>query len=278
VASLFRLDGVRGIALYSAYLMLKSFYRRVGDIYESSDLTIGPWSNEHQHAGPPAALLAREIEPLAGDMQVVRITYELMRPVPVASLRLESRELRPGRSVRLFGASLWAGETELVRATALCIRSKSIDYQPPAAIAPQEKIPKVQDSAPAEFPFFQSEVGYHTAMELRIGRGGIGQGFAAAWLRMRHPLVEGEVPSQLQRVAIAADSGNGVSSALDWQRYLFINPDLTIYIHRLPAGEWIGLDAHTTAEPTGVGIADDQLHDERGPIGRAVQSLFIDQA
>lgn len=256
--------------------MAVAFYRRNGDVFESTECTIGPWSAKHQHAGPPAALLARAFEALAGDMAIVRITYELMRPVPVAPLRIESRRLRPGRKVRLFGATLWAGQTELVRATALCIRAKPMVYQPPPAAVAHADMPAPLACAPAHFPFFKTDVGYHTSTELRIGRGGIGHGFAAAWLRMKAPLIEGEDPSPLQRVAIAADSGNGVSAALDWHRYLFINPDLTLYVHRLPAGDWIGLDAHTLAQPNGVGIADNQLRDEGGPIGRAVQSLFID--
>lgn len=255
-----------------------AFYRRAGDWFESTGLTTGPWSPEHQHAGPPAALLARTFESLAGDMAVVRITYELMRPVPIATLRIESRELRPGRRVRLFGASLWTGDTELVRATALCIRSTSLVYEPPPAVGPAAVMPAPEACTTARFPFFKSAIGYHTATELRFGRGGIGRGFAAAWIRMKYPLLEGEEPSPLQRVAIAADSGNGVSAGLDWRRYLFINPDLTLYVHRLPEGEWIGLDAHTIAQPHGVGIADSQLRDERGLIGRAVQSLFIDES
>ena len=137
-------------------------------------------------------------------------------------------------------------------------------------------MPSPAEAAPVTFPFFHTDVGYHTAMELRIGKGGIGQGYASAWLRMKHPLIEGEAPSPLERVAIAADSGNGVSASLDWRQYVFINPDLTLYVHRLPEGEWVGLRAHTIAGPDGMGVADDQLYDERGPIGRAVQSLYID--
>lgn len=258
--------------------MSEAFYRRDGDVFESTAFTTGPWRNEHQHAGPPAALLARAFEEIAGEMPIVRITYELMRPVPVATLRIESRTLRPGRKVRLLQATLWAGETELVRATALCIREKHIVYQPPPVVAPQVDMPTPEQSSLTHFPFFKTAVGYHTAMELRVGRGGIGHGFAAAWLRMKYPLVAGEQPSQLQRVAIAADSGNGVSTALDWRRYVFINPDLTLYVHRLPEGDWVGLHAHTQVESQGRGLADDQLHDARGPIGRAVQSLFVDEA
>ena len=73
---------------------------------------------------------------------------------------------------------------------------------------------------------------------------------------MRAALVAGEQPTPLQRVLIAADSGNGVSATLDWSRYVFINVDLTVHLHRLPAGEWVCLDAITVPEPTGVGLAD----------------------
>ncbi len=83
------------------------------------------------------------------------------------------------------------------------------------------------------------------------------------------------MPSPLQRVMVAADSGNGVSATLDLERYIFINVDLSVHLHRLPEGEWIGLDAVTLPEPEGVGLADSVLHDERGPIGRALQTLLV---
>ena len=92
---------------------------------------------------------------------------------------------------------------------------------------------------------------------------------------MRQPLVAGEEPTPLQRVLVAADSGNGVSATLDWARYLFINVDLTVHLIEPPAGEWVCLDAITIPEPNGVGLADTALYDERGPIGRAVQTLLI---
>jgi hypothetical protein len=92
---------------------------------------------------------------------------------------------------------------------------------------------------------------------------------------MRHPLIAGEPPSPLQRVLIAADSGNGVSATLDWRRYLFINVDLTVQLHTLPVGEWVCLDAITIPQPTGMGLADTALYDERGPIGRATQTLLV---
>jgi hypothetical protein len=96
-------------------------------------------------------------------------------------------------------------------------------------------------------------------------------------MRMRHPLIAGEEPTPLQRVAIAADSGNGISSPLDFRRFVFINVDLSIHLGRPPDGEWICLDSTTIPDPTGVGITDTALYDERGPLGRAAQTLLIDE-
>ncbi len=94
-------------------------------------------------------------------------------------------------------------------------------------------------------------------------------------MRMRQPLVDGEQPSPLQRVLTAADSGNGVSVTLDWTRFLFINVDLSVYLERMPVGEWVCLDAVTRPQPNGIGVADTLLLDERGRIGRGLQSLLV---
>jgi hypothetical protein len=111
-------------------------------------------------------------------------------------------------------------------------------------------------------------------MEYRFTSGAFMEaGPATVWMRMDVPLLLGEEPTPLQRVLAAADSGNGVSASLDWKRFLFINVDLTVHLHRMPEGEWVCLDAVTLPEPNGVGMADTRLLDERGPIGRATQTL-----
>jgi hypothetical protein len=104
-------------------------------------------------------------------------------------------------------------------------------------------------------------------------------GPATDWIRLRVPLVAGEETAPLCRVAAAADFGNGVSWVLHrLDGYAFINPDLTIALHRHPDGEWVCLDAATYVGPHGVGLAESQLFDERGLVGRAVQSLLIERS
>jgi hypothetical protein len=131
---------------------------------------------------------------------------------------------------------------------------------------------------PFQWPFFRDLVGYHTGVETRMARGTFGSGRAAAWMRQRVPLVLGETPSPAQRVLTVADSGSGVGAAFDPARFVpVINADLTVALHRLPDGEWIGLDALTTLEARGVGLTRTGLYDVRGPIGEGLQSLVIGQ-
>jgi hypothetical protein len=212
-----------------------------------------------------------------------RITFDILGAVPIAPLTVEARVVRPGRSVEMLEAILRDESRDVIRATAWRIRIGAIEL--PAGLASEEPEAPVRRTgtpagpdAGADEPFFPTgeDAGYHTAMDRRFVSGAfLEPGPATVWLRMGYPLVEGEEPSPLQRVLVAADAGNGVSATLDYTRYLFVNVDLTIHLHRLPAGDWVCLEALTTPEPTGVGLADSLLHDERGPIGRALQTLLV---
>jgi hypothetical protein len=257
-----------------------SFYEIDGDRYLATELTRGPWDPGAQHAGPPAALLGREIErlPDAGEFQVGRVTFEILRSVPIAPVRVSARVLRPGRRVQLVEAELRdeAGEP-LMRANAWRLRTAPLEI-PPQAMAAAEPPPGPGQGAEAEFFPTGEELGYHSAMEVRFVRGGfVEPGPALVWLRMRQPLVTGEEPSPLQRVLVTADVGNGVSASLDYRRYLFINVDLTVHLERMPVGEWVCVDAQTLPQPSGNGTAESVLSDEGGRIGRALQTLLIAQ-
>lgn len=254
-----------------------AFFVADNDAFRATELTRGPWSNEHQHAGPPSALLARALErALPPAFAIARITVEILRPIPIAAFTLATTPLRAGRKVQWLSADLLdASGALLARASAVAMRTAPLAL-PVSGDPANDPVPSPADSKPFQFDFFRSDVGYHTGMELRLARGTFGSGRIACWMRMRQPLVAGETPSPVQRVMIAADSGNGVSMALDPQRFTFVNPDLTVYLHRPPVGEWICLDARTIPQTHGIGLADTRLLDEQGPIGRSDQSLLID--
>jgi hypothetical protein len=116
-----------------------------------------------------------------------------------------------------------------------------------------------------------------SAMEMRWLSDPQAPGPGKVWMRLRHPLLPDEPPTSLTRLVATADFGNGVSAALPFDRFLFINADLTIHLQRQPQGEWIGLDAQTLLSSAGSGLAESVLHDEHGPLGRAFQTLVVQE-
>ncbi len=263
----------------------EAFFRSEGgDRFVPTEATRGPWAPEHQHGGPPAALMARALEGLAaglGGSRLVRLTVEFFRPVPIAPLSVSTEVVRGGRRVQSLTATLAEGEREVARAYGLAVRRAELDLPGGPAGRPSIELdppPGPEVSEPFEFPFFLWTMGYHRAMECRLARGAFGTGRATIWFRMRLGLVAGERPSGLQRAVAAADSGNGVSLLLSKDRWVFPNPDLTIYLFREPAGEWVGLDSVTIPDAGGAGLAETALYDEAGSCGRSLQSLFIEPA
>ncbi len=246
------------------------------DRFLPTDLARGPWDPDAQHGGAPAALLAGALAalPCEAPMAIVRLTYEFLRPVPLTPLTLRTRIARPGRRVQLLEASLHAGEDEVVQARALRIRRDDVPAPAPQpALAPPHP---PQDSEllqmrPGGPPTFARD-----AMEIRFARGSFFEvGPSFAWFRLRCDVVAGGAPTALQRLAAAADFGNGIAAAVSWATHVFINPDLTLYVEQLPAGEWIGLDAESRLSAQGSGLSDSVLFDERGRVGRAQQALYV---
>lgn len=246
------------------------------DGFVATELTRGPWDPATQHASPPAALLGRAIARHVprDDLHVARITYEIVRPVPIATMTVTTVTRWEGRSVWRVDAALAVDGVEVMRAASLLLRAT--DQTLAHGVGEQPPPPGPAAGRPEPFFPVQWDVGYHTGMEVRFVAGSFRDtGPAVAWMRMRMPLVADEEPSALTRALMVADTGNGISAVLDFRQYVFINPDLTVFLHRYPEGEWVCLDARTVAEATGIGLAAARISDARGVVGRALQSLFI---
>ena len=253
------------------------------DRYLPTELATGPWDPGALHGGPPAALVAGALERAiaAGDLGAeffpARLTVELQRPVPLSELTVTTTIRRPGRRICLADAALATPDgTVVLTATLEGIRVRPFEH----GLAPDVDVPPGPDTGVGlAAETLDGPPAFHRAgVEHRLVRGTRFEaaGPATDWIRLAAPLVADRETTPLERVVAAADFGNGVSRLFDMDDVLFLNPDLTVHLYRLPAGEWVCLDAVTRLGPDGVGLAESLLFDEQGPIGRATQLLLVE--
>ncbi len=255
--------------------MSDSFYRTLDEArFVATEHTRGPWSPAHQHGGPPSALLGHCLERAVGpELACARFTLELLKPVPIAELAVRTHQEHASRSVQRWHATLHFEEQVVARASALFLarqelKASAVDDEEPRHLEPELCEPLV-------FPFFLDPIGYHTAVEVRIARGEFGSGKVAAWMRPRLPLLDDAPLSALSRLLLVADSASGVSARLDTNEFSFINPEVTLFIHRYPTGSWVLLDAQTSVQGDGVGLTEARYHDEAGSLGSGAQPLLV---
>jgi hypothetical protein len=257
--------------------MTDSVFLLDGERFVPTEHARGPWDARALHGGAPAALMSaafERVEPGA-ELRIARLGFELLRPIPFAPLSLSTRIVRPGRRLQELAGELHAGEELICRASAL--RVQEVPAGLPATVAQDAEMPGPDQGTPVRFalnddnePSFAA-----SAMEMRWLDDPSALGPARVWMRLRHPLVAGERLSPLSRLAATADFGNGVSAALPFDRFVFINADLSIHLQRQPRGEWIGIDARTLLHGGGTGLAESVLHDVHGAVGRAFQTLVV---
>ena len=232
------------------------------------------------HGGAPSALLAHAIEQVApggSEMVVARLTIEFLGGVPVGPVEVDTSLAKPGKRFQIVDAALDASGRRACLARA--VRLRRSDDMPDAAAAPpghDSALPAPDTGARLpQFVESESELFYPDATEIRLVGGKLGSGHAVAWIRLRGDLLPGVAPSPLARACAAADFANGLSWILPFGEWLFVNTELTVHLHRQPVGEWIGLDARTISDASGVGLASGVLHDEHGRFGTCAQALFV---
>ena len=252
-------------------------YRVDHDTAIPTEYTAGPWGSDLQHGGAPTALISWAAERMTTrePMQVARITVDLLRPVPIAPLRIQAEVVREGRKIQLCAITLLHENVVVVRATVLKIRRAELSL-PPTAVEETIALPGPEGGHDADVPNSNPNA-LIRGMSMRVVKGDFRTpGAAAIWFRVDRPLFADQPLTPLQRVAMVGDFCNGVSTVLEWAKWTFINGDLTISLARLPVGEWILLDAQSWLGDHGTGIAFAKLGDSRGYFGRAIQSLVIE--
>lgn len=263
--------------------MTDTLFEQTGpDTFRATEFARGPWDPGALHGGPPSALVAGALEQAVAGTGVeffpARFTAELLRPVPLAELTLRTEVRRPGRKVCVADATLSTPDGSVcLSATLAAIRRAPFHHQAPMVgleqPEPHRKGWGATISAAGDQVMFARQ-----GVEHRVVAGKFEDaGPATDWLRLTTAMVDDRRATPFERVVAVADFGNGISKWFEMEEVLFINPDLNVQLYRLPVSEWVCLDAVTRVGPEGVGLAESVLFDEDGPIGRATQSLLLEE-
>ncbi|KQX64528.1 thioesterase family protein [Angustibacter sp. Root456] len=249
------------------------FERLDGDRFLATEHVGGAWELSEQHIAPALGLLVHCVEldrdrRRDDDLQLVRVSHDILGTVPVAEVAVQVRVTRPGRTIELVEAVLsHAGRAVVVTRAWLLQRHDT------AALAgtPLPSIP-----APHELPAWDAGAvwpgGFIRSAEVRRAQDEPGR--ARFWARTDVPLVD-EPVSDLARLCGLLDIANGMTVRVDPRDVAFPNVDLTAHLFRAPQGEWLGCDTSVSFGPTGLGLTTSVLHDVSGPFGTLNQALTV---
>lgn len=249
---------------------------RVWQQFTATEYTESPWGPGIQHGSPPAALITHVLEQrttqdAATDGRLARMTTEILGAVPLGELWATTSVVRPGRRISLTEAVVTKPDgREVIRGQGWWIREQDTteienpDVPSSSLIAP---LPEVDEGA------FTSrwDSGYIDSLECRS----VGD---QLWLHSTIPVVAGVPDTPWTRLSAVADVANGTNPAVDPREWMFMNTDLSTYLHRLPRGEWIGVSAEANYGPDGIGLTIGRLFDLEGPVGTTNQALMLDPA
>lgn len=244
--------------------------------FQPTEHTRGPWNEHHCHAGPPTGLLARAIQKEQPEQRLTRLTVNLNRPIPHSGFHVDASIQRKGRTVSHVAATITDAADKLCAQAYGMLMTEQPEHAFPSH---QADIGSPEDALPGPFPI------QHTLHDKPAFNGhGVQTRYPAgqsatpgptiAWLKTV-PLLPTEAPTPFERICPLADCGNAFGRNSEALEVNFMNPDLTILLHRDPLGEWMGTQAVGYWENNGIGMADALLFDRQGVVGRALQTLLL---
>jgi hypothetical protein len=261
--------------------VIDCLYRRLGadgefQAFESTDGTRSNWDPEIQHGSPPLALMTKLIEELAAGsgLRVGRLTLDILGAIPVTRVRVRAWVERPGARISIMAAEMLAprpdgSERAVARVTAWLLATSD------TADAVTDRYPPLVEGNSLAVPHsWEGAKGYLETVSWRRQKTAEGES-SEVWLSPLVPLVDSEPTTALQRLAMVIDSANGAGAALDPEKFVFMNTDTVVHLHRLPAGDDFGLRARGSIGPDGIGVTTADIFDRQGFIGTVAQTLLV---
>jgi hypothetical protein len=237
------------------------FFIREGSAFIPQAGCRGPWDPKSLNGRVVIALCGFQIEQshALAEFMPARLTVDMYRLPGFAPIEVTTRVVRNGARIKVIDAEFVSEGVSYARATSQWLKrsqnSEGNVWSPPSWEVP----------APETLP--EPESGQGPMMTMRRIVGAIGTfGQKRVWLRETRALVAGTPLTPFMRAAISADLANPFANSGD-RGLGYINSDVTLYLHRLPAGEWIGLEVVNHHATDGVAIGQVVLYDRTGAIG-----------
>lgn len=243
------------------------FFHREGPHLHATDAARGPWSADALHGRVIIGLLGAEIECLHGGsgFHPVRLTVDMYRAPPMTALEVVTRTLRDGKRIKVVEADLMAEGRSCGHAVCqFLLRGE----HPEGEVwtdggAWDAPLPAALQTEPA------SPLTMNGMWDIRFARGSLQTpGPRRLWMRENRELVGGEVLTPFGRVVAGVDYVSPMM-LMGTHGLKYINTDVTLYLHRLPRGEWIGYSGRAQEASDGIAIGECTIHDEEGRIGWA---------
>lgn len=249
-----------------------AYFVRTEHGFRATGHTAGAWSTTEQHISPMTGLVVHEIERALGDDGLVlgRLSLDILGTIEVDEFSVEVEEVRPGRTISLAEARVSRHGRTIALARAwrlLAADTTEVRGGEPGHLPPPHDVP-AWDMCGVWPGGYIASLDVRRAADARPGR-------TTAWVRSTVDLLGGEPTSELARWLALVDTANGICVRQDPEEWLFPNVDLTVHLHRVPTGPWVGFDTRVVFGPGGLGVTDTVLHDLHGPVGRAGQVLTV---
>lgn len=179
----------------------------------------------------------------------------------LSSVKVSARSLRMGGRLRVIEADLLSEGISVARATCQLLRRSE---------SPQGEIwapPNWDAPAPLDTPLATGGRAGSGLWEQRLISGRFGAyGQKRFWMRELRELIGGEALTPFVRAALVADFVSPYANSGDGA-LRYINSDITLHLHRLPEGEWVGMETNDHQASDGIAYGAARLFDELGVIG-----------
>lgn len=264
--------------------MIECLFRRLSGpaledgftVFESTDGTRSNWDPQIQHGSPPLALLTRAVEELAAGsgLRIGRLTLDILGAIPVSTVRVRAWVERPGARISMMIAEMLTDRPDGTRRAVARLTAWLLAPSDTSDAATDRYPPLVEGEAMTVAHPWQGAPGYLETVSWRRQFSADGDA-AVSWLSPLVPLVDAEPTTPLQRLAMVVDSANGIGAAVDPRRFVFMNTDTVVHLHRLPEGNDFALRARGSIGPDGVGVTTAEIFDRAGFIGTSAQTLLV---